>query len=338
MFFASDNGAPVPQPIMDALARANIGQTLSYGADAPMARLRAQIRTLFEAPEAEVHLVTTGTAANSLALTLYTPPYGATLCHRHAHIAEDECGAPEFFSGGAKLLLVEGEHGKMTPGTLATALGQTSSSVHSVQPSALSLTNVTEAGTTYTVAELTALTALAKSAGLGTHLDGARFANALAATNASPADLTWRAGVDVLTLGGTKNGLLGAEAIILFDPAKSWELELRRKRAGHLSSKMRYVAAQLEAWFENGYWLELASHSNAMAARLAAGLATIKGAELLHPVQANIAFARLPAAAHTRAKAAGAVYYDMGDGLCRLVTAWCTTPAEVDALLAAFRG
>jgi threonine aldolase len=338
MFFASDNGAPVPQPIMDALARANHGQTLSYGADAPMARLRAQIRTLFDAPEAEVHLVTTGTAANALALALYTPPYGATLCHRHAHIHEDECGAPEFFSGGAKLLLVDGPHGKITPDALKAVLAQNGGSVHGVQPSALSLTNVTEAGTTYSVAETMTLTAIAKSAGLGTHLDGARFANALAATNASPADLTWRAGIDVLTLGGTKNGLLGAEAIILFDPAKSWELELRRKRAGHLNSKMRYVAAQLEAWFETGYWLELARHSNAMAARLAAGLATIEGAELLHPVQANIAFARLPAAAHARAKAAGAVYYDMGDGLCRLVTAWCTTADEVDALLAAFRG
>lgn len=337
MFFASDNGAPVPQPIMDALARANTGQTLSYGADATMARLRTQIRTLFEAPEAEVHLVTTGTAANALALAIYTPPYGATLCHRHAHIQEDECGAPEFFSGGAKLLLVDGEHGKITRETLADALARTDRSVHSVQASALSMTNVTEAGTTYSVSELTDLCTLAKSHGLATHMDGARFANALAATNASPADLTWRAGVDVLTLGGTKNGLLGAEAIILFDPTKSRELELRRKRAGHLSSKMRYVAAQLEAWFENGYWLELASHSNMMATRLAAGLATIEGAELLHPVQANIAFARLPTAAHARAKAAGAVYSDMGDGLCRLVTAWCTTPEEVDALLDAFR-
>ena len=338
MFFASDNGAPVPQPIIEAVLRANQGQTLSYGADAAMARLRAQIRDLFEAPQAEVHIVTTGTAANALALALYTPPYGATLCHRHAHIAEDECGAPEFYSGGAKLLLVEGEHGKITPETLTNALAAPDGSVHSVQPTALSLTNVTEAGTTYSVAEITALAALAKSKGLATHLDGARFANALAATNASPADMTWRAGVDVLSLGGTKNGLLGAEAIILFDPAKSWELELRRKRAGHLNSKMRYIAAQMEAWFENGYWLEMARHSNAMAARLAAGLATVEGAELLHPVQANIAFARLPGAAHARAKAEGAVYYTMGDGVCRLVTAWCTTPEDVDALLAAFRG
>lgn len=338
MFFASDNGAPVPQRIVDALVHANQGQALSYGADATMARLRDQIRTLFDAPDAQVHLVTTGTAANSLALALYTPPFGATLCHRHAHIHEDECGAPEFFSGGSKLLLVEGAHGKITPETLQTALTQTDGSVHSVQPTALSLTNVTEAGTTYSVSELTELCTLAKANGLATHLDGARFANALAAVNTSPADMTWRAGVDVLTLGGTKNGLLGAEAIVLFDPEKSWELELRRKRAGHLSSKMRYVAAQMEAWFDGGYWLDMAHHSNAMAARLAAGLATIDGADLLHPVQANIAFVRLPDDAHARAKDAGAVYYNMGGGLCRLVTAWCTTEAEVDGLLAAFRG
>lgn len=338
MFFASDNGAPVPQPIMDALLRENTGQTLSYGADATMARLRAQIRSLFEAPLAEVHLVTTGTAANALALAVYTPPYGATLCHRHAHIAEDECGAPEFFSAGAKLVLVDGPDGKITPQTLAHALSENGGSVHSVQPATLSLTNVTEAGTTYTVGEITALASLAKSKGLATHLDGARFANALAATNASPADMTWRAGIDVLTLGGTKNGLLGAEAIILFDPSKSWELELRRKRAGHLNSKMRYVAAQMEAWFDGGLWLEMARHANAMAARLVTGLAMIDSAELLHPVQANIAFVRLPEAAHARAKAAGAVYYNMGNGVCRLVTAWCTTADEVDALLAAFRG
>lgn len=338
MFFASDNGAPVPQPIMEALLRANEGATLSYGADAPMARLRAQLREIFEAPEAEVHLVTTGTAANALSLALYTPPYGAVLCHRHAHIAEDECGAPEFFAGGAKLHLIDGAHGKITPEGLDAALAGIGGSVHSVQPACLSLTNVTEAGTLYTVEEIAALATAAKVKGLPTHLDGARFANALAASNASPAEMTWRAGVDVLSLGGTKNGLLAAEAVVLFDPTKSWELELRRKRAGHLTSKMRYVAAQMEAWFENGLWLEMARRSNAMAARLALGLATIGGAELLHPVQANIAFARLPEAAHERAKAAGAVYYNMGGGVCRLVCAWNTTPEDVDALLAAFRG
>jgi threonine aldolase len=338
MFFASDNGAPVPQPIMEALLRANEGYCLSYGADAPMARLRAQIRDLFEAPQAEVHLVTTGTAANALALALYTPPYGAILCHRHAHIAVDECGAPEFYSAGAKLHLIDGAHGKITPEGLAEALGQIGGSVHSVQPAALSLSNVTEAGTLYSTDEIAALSALAKAKGLPTHLDGARLANALAATGASPAEMTWRAGVDVLSLGGTKNGLLAAEAVVLFDPEKSWELELRRKRGGHLSSKMRYIAAQMEAWFEAGRWLDMATHANAMAARLAEGLRGIDGAELLHTVEANILFVRLPEAAHARAKAAGAVYYDMGGGVGRLVTAWCTTDADVDGLLSAFRG
>lgn len=338
MFFASDNGAPVPQAIMDALIRANTGATLSYGADAPMARLRDQIRKIFDAPEAEVHLVTTGTAANSLSLALYTPPYGSVFCHRHAHIAEDECGAPEFYSGGAKLTLIDGAHGKITPEALEAAIATTGGSVHSVQPSILSLTNVTEAGTTYSTTEIAALAAKAKSKGLPTHLDGARFANALAATNANPADMTWRAGVDVLSLGGTKNGLLGAEAIVLFDPSKSWELELRRKRAGHLSSKMRYIAAQMEAWFEGDLWLTMARHSNAMARRLADGLAIIEGAELLHPVQANMVFVRLPEETHARAKAAGAVYYSMGGGVCRLVTAWNTTEIDVDTLLQAFRG
>lgn len=338
MFFASDNGASVPQEIMDALIRANTGASLSYGADAHMTRLRTQIRTLFEAPDAEVHLVTTGTAANALSLALYTPPFGAVFCHRHAHIAVDECGAPEFFSGGAKLLLCEGAHGKITPDTLETAMAGPDGSVHSVQPSCLSLTNVTETGTVYTCGEIATLAALAKSHGLATHLDGARFANALVTTNASPADMTWRAGVDVLSLGGTKNGLLGVEAVVLFDPAKARELELRRKRAGHLASKMRFMAAQMEAMLDGDRWLDLASHANAMAAHIADGLTNVEGAELLHPVQANIAFVRLPEAAHARAKAAGAVYYDMGGGVGRLVTAWNTTEADVDALLAAFRG
>ena len=338
MFFASDNGAPCPPAIMDALIRANDGFSPSYGADAPMAHLRETVRTLFDAPQAEVHLVTTGTAANALSLALYTPPYGAVFCHRHAHIAEDECGAPEFFTAGAKLHLIDAPHGKITLQALTQAMENTGGSVHSVQPTCLSLTNVTEAGTVYTAAEITELASTAKARGLNVHLDGARFANALAVTGASPADMTWRAGIDVLSLGGTKNGLLGAEAIVLFDPAKSWELELRRKRAGHLTSKMRFVAAQMEAWLEGGLWLDMAAHANAMAERLATGLAQIEGAKLLHPVQANIAFARLPDAAHSRAKAAGAVYYAMGDGLCRLVCAWCTTQSDVDALLAAFRG
>ncbi|MDR7126018.1 beta-eliminating lyase-related protein [Pseudotabrizicola sp. 4114] len=338
MFFASDNGAPVHPTVMAAMQSANAGYALSYGNDAASVALRDRIRTVFEAPQAEVLLLTTGTAANALALSLLTAPWATTFCHRHAHIAEDECGAPEFFSGGAKLTLIDGPNGKITPDGLAQAIVQTGGSVHVAQRGALSLTNVTEAGTLYTPAELSALTSVAQAHGLPVHLDGARFANALAATGATPAELSWRAGVDVLVLGGTKNGLLGAEAVVLFDPAKAWEGELRRKRAGHLNSKLRFVAAQFDAWFDGDLWLTLARHTNAMAARLATGLAHLPGVEILHPTPANMIFAHLPAATHARAKAAGAVYYQSDDTQCRLVTSWSTTEADVDALLAAFRG
>ncbi|MFN3721590.1 MAG: threonine aldolase family protein [Paracoccaceae bacterium] len=338
MFFASDNGAPVHPAVFAAMERANAGYALSYGNDATSHALRDRIRTVFAAPEAEVLLLTTGTAANALALSVLTPPWATTFCHRHAHIAEDECGAPEFFSGGAKLTLIDGPHGKISPDALAQAIAQTGGSVHVAQRGALSLTNVTEAGTVYTAAEISALTDVAKAHGLPVHLDGARFANALAATNASPAELSWRAGVDVLSLGGTKNGLMAAEAVILFDPAKAWEAALRRKRAGHLTSKLRFVAAQFDAWFEGDLWLTLARHANAMAARLAQGLAQVPGAQIAHPASANIVFVHLPVATHARAKAAGAVYSQSDDTLCRLVASWSTTEADVDALLGVFRG
>ncbi|MFN4154912.1 MAG: threonine aldolase family protein [Paracoccaceae bacterium] len=338
MFFASDNGAPVHPSVFAAMQRANAGYALSYGNDAASHALRDRIRLIFEAPKAEVLLLTTGTAANALAISLLTPPWATTFCHRHAHIAEDECGAPEFFSGGAKLTLIDGPDGKITPDALAQAMDQTGGSVHVAQRGAVSLTNVTEAGTLYTAAELSALTAVAKAHGLPVHLDGARFANALAATGATPAEMSWRAGVDVLSLGGTKNGLMGAEAVVLFNPAKAWEGELRRKRAGHLNSKLRFVAAQFEAWFEGDLWLTLSRHANTMASRLATGLAQVPGAEILHPTPANLIFARLPAATHAHARTAGAVYSQSDETLCRLVTAWSTTEAEVDTLLAAFRG
>ena len=218
MFFASDNTSGVPAEIMAALTRANEGYARSYGADDIMARVTARIRSLFDAPEAAVHLVATGTAANALALATLTPPWGAIFCHRHAHIAEDECGAPEFFAGGAKLALIDGPHGKITPAALTEALATTGASgVHGVQRGALSLTNVTEAGTTYTPAEIAALTAIAKTHNLPCHLDGARFANAVAALNVAPKDITWKAGVDVLCCGGTKLGMAVTEAVVFFN-------------------------------------------------------------------------------------------------------------------------
>lgn len=339
MFFASDNTSGAPPEVMQALLRANEGFARSYGGDDIMARVTAQMRALFDAPEASVHLVATGTAANALALAALTDPWGAVFCHRHAHIAEDECGAPEFYTNGAKLVLIDGAHGRITPDALTEALATTGASgVHGVQRGCLSLTNVTEAGTVYTPAEIAALTAIAKSHGLPCHLDGARFANALVSTGASPADMTWRAGIDVLSFGGTKNGLLGVEAVVLFDPAKSWELELRRKRGGHLFSKHRFLSVQMEAYLTDGLWMRLAAQANAMGQRLAQGIAGLNHAALTHPSQANMIFANWEPGGHARLQAAGAVYYDLrplpdGRETARMVASWNTTEDHVDHFL-----
>ena len=285
----------------------------------------------------------TGTAANALALATLTPPWGAVFCHRHAHIAEDECGAPEFYAHGAKLALIDGAHGKITPAALAEALATTGASgVHGVQRGSLSLTSVTEAGTVYTPAEIAALTALAKSHGLPCHLDGARFANALVATGATAAEMTWKAGVDVVSFGGTKNGCMGVEAVVIFDPAKAWEFELRRKRGGHLFSKHRFLSAQMVGYLEDGLWLRLAAHANAMGARLVRGLAQMPDVSLVHPAEANILFPEWGVGTHARLEAAGAAYYPfpapMGRERARLVASWSTTEADVDGFLTAFRG
>jgi threonine aldolase len=337
MRFASDNTSGAAPEVMAALARANDGYDWSYGADAAMGRVTAQVRELFDAPEAVVHLVATGTAANALAIATHCPPWGAVFCHRLAHIAEDECGAPEFYSG-AKLVLVPGDLGKITPGTLSDALARTGEGgVHGVQRGMLSLTNVTEAGTVYTPAEITALTALARAQGLPCHLDGARFANALVATGATPAEMTWKAGIDVLSLGGTKNGCLGVEGVVLFDPAKAWEFELRRKRGGHLFSKHRYLSAQMEAYLTGGLWLRLAAQANAMGQRLAEGL---RDRQVHVPeAQANMLFPEWASGTHARLEAAGAHYYRWaapeGREKARLVASWSTTDRDVDQFLAA---
>jgi threonine aldolase len=342
MFFASDKTSGAAPQIMAALTRANDGYVRSYGADPIMDRVKTLIRDLFEAPEAEVYLVATGTAANSLSIALLSPPWSAVFAHADAHIATDECGAPEFFSAGAKLIAVPGDHGKITPQSLSAALARVGESgVHGVQRGMLSLTNVTEAGTVYTPAEIAALTALARAKGLPCHLDGARFANALVATGASPAEMTWKAGIDVLSLGGTKNGCLGVEAVVLFDPTKAWEFELRRKRAGHLFSKHRFLSAQMEAYLTDGLWLRLAAQANAMGATLVQGLAQVPGASLLHPAPANMLFTAWPKGTNTRATDRGAVYYATpapeGQEGARLVASWSTTAADVDALLAALK-
>ncbi|TVQ56056.1 MAG: low specificity L-threonine aldolase [Rhodobacteraceae bacterium] len=347
MIFSSDNVAPCAPEIMQAIADANAGAAMPYGADDASRRLSALVAEVFER-EATVHLVSTGTAANALALATLTAPWTAVHCHREAHVEVDECGAPEFFTGGAKLALHDGPHGRIDPVALEAALNRAARGVHHVQPGALSLTQATEYGAVYTPDEIARLTGLAKAAGLPVHMDGTRFANAVARLGCAPADLTWRAGVDVLCLGATKNGAIAAEAVILFDPAKAWEFELRRKRGGHLWSKMRFMAAQMEAYLANGLWLRLAAHANAMADRLAAGLAAIDGVTLPHPVEANMLFPRFPLRGHRALAAAGARYYpwpaaetlegpDDRIGGCRLVCSWATEAVEVDRFLAVLR-
>jgi threonine aldolase len=349
MWFTSDNAGPAHPAVIEAVMTANEGYAQSYGAEAAMARVAARVREVFEAPEAAVFLVATGTAANALSLACLCPPWGAVYCHRHAHVQEDECGAPEFYTGGAKLVPLDGPDGRIAPEALAQALaGAAEAGVHNVQRGALSLTTATEAGTVYAPDEIRALAALAKVHGLPVHLDGARFANALVRLGCTPAEMSWKAGVDVLSFGGTKNGLMGVEAAILFDPDRAWEFELRRKRGGHLFSKHRFLSAQMEAYLRDGLWLELAAAANARADALAAGLGVEPGARLLHPVQANMVFAAWPRAGHRAVQAAGARYYlwpfgqslegpDAEELSARLVCSWATTEAEVAAFIGHLR-
>jgi threonine aldolase len=339
--FYSDNISGVAPPILKAIEAANAGPQPSYGADAFSARAAQRIRDTFEAPEAAVVFCATGTAANAIALAALTPPWGCVYCHPEAHIETDECGAPEFFSGGAKLTLLPDAEGKISPDAVRRLTRPGAHDVHNVQPAALSLTQCTERGRVYTVDETKALCDAAKANGLRVHMDGARFANALAALGVTPAEATWKAGVDVLCLGATKNGAMAAEAIVAFDPALAETMELRRKRAGHLISKMRFVAAQMEAYLSDDLWLAHARHANAQALRLAEGLAAVPGCRLADPCQANEVFVEMP-------KALSAALADAGYGfgvwragesadLARLVCAFDTAPADVDAFVAAAR-
>jgi threonine aldolase len=278
--------------------------------------------------------VATGTAANSLALATLVPPWGAILAHEGAHVVRDECGAPEFMSGGARLLLVPGAGGKLTPAGLRAALADNPATVHTVQPRAITLTQATELGTVYRPAELAAIGALARERGLALHVDGARFANAVAFLGCRPAELGWRAGVDVLSFGATKNGAFGAEAVVFFDPARAADFELRRKRAGHLLSKMRFVSAQLLAYVEDGLWLRNAARANALARRLAAAA----GPLLRHPVEGNEVFIAADPTRLARLRDGGFEFYDWGaegSGEARLVVSWDQPEDEVDALVGA---
>jgi threonine aldolase len=342
MNFGSDNVAGAAPEIMAAIEAANRGAAMPYGNDPITKRLDAIFSDLFEHPVA-VFPVATGSAANALALAAMTPPHGAIYCHADAHIQNDECGAPEFFSAGAKLVPLQGRDGKISPDDLAAALDNAGIGVvHHVQPASLSLSNETELGTLYRPAEVKALADVAHKFGLKVHMDGARFANALAALGCSPADLSWRAGIEALSFGATKGGALAAEAVLFFDPSLAEGFGYRRKRSAHLFSKMRFVSAQLEAYVKDGLWLRLASHANAMAARLARGLASLPGVTLLHPVEANEIFARIPEGAIEGAFAEGYYFYRRGDvtaagARCRLVCAFDTRQADVDGLLASLQ-
>lgn len=349
MYLASDNTGPVHPKVMEALQKANQGYAMPYGEDALMARVRDQIREIFEAPEAAVYLVATGTAANSLILATLTQPWQTIFCTPVAHIHEDECNAPEFFSGGAKLTLVKSDNAKMTPDGLKKAiLAEETRGVHGPQRGPVSITQATERGTIYSLAEIKALTSIAKSYELPVHLDGARFTNALVNLGCSAAEMTWKAGVDAVSFGGTKNGLMGVEAVIFFDPKHAWEFELRRKRGAHLFSKNRFLAAQMSAYLTDDLWIDCAKSANAAAARLTHGLAQIETAELTFTPEVNILFADWPRAAHQRLHEAGAQYYIMEGALAgddpadnlsaRLVCDWSTSDENIDRFLALIKG
>jgi threonine aldolase len=333
----SDNVAGIAPEILAAIEAANAGSAPSYGADPITARLQDTFSELFET-RCFVQPVATGTATNALALALIAPPYGAIYCSDVGHVHDSECGAGEFYTGGARIVPLAAAHGRLRPETLRAAL-RTAGIGHSgrVQPAALNLTQATERGTVYRPDELDALVEIARDYGLRVHMDGARFANAIAALGCAPADVTWRRGVDVLSFGATKNGAMGAEAVVVFKEELAEPLRFRARRGGQVFSKMRFISAQLEAYLQDGLWLRLARHANAMAARLAARLTGIPGIRLLHPVEINEIFAAMPPPLIERLLAAGFGLYDRGGGEVRLVTAFSTTAEEIDAFVAAAR-
>jgi threonine aldolase len=339
MNFCSDNTTGAAPEILAAIIAHNDGQALPYGRDDFTKGVEAGIAALFEI-QADVFLVATGTAANALCLSVMTPPFGSVFCHAEAHIECDECGAPEFFTGGAKLVLLDSDDGKIPAADLEALLAVPDHGVHHVQPRVVSLTQSTECGTVYSLDEIRAITDLAHAHGLKVHMDGARFANAVAGLGCSPADVTWRAGIDALSFGASKNGALGAEAVVLFDRTLGDTFAFRRKRGGHLFSKMRFLAAQFEAYLADDLWLSNAIHANAMATRLADGLATIAGTTLNTPVQANEIFVTLPESAIQGLKSDGFSFYRWpGEGatMLRLVTAFNTRAKDVDAFIASAR-
>lgn len=331
MNFLSDNAAGAHPDILASLSRVNDVDNHGYGDEAETKALEMRLQEVFETSSLAVYPVITGTAANALAMATLCPPHGAILCHSAAHLETDECGAPEFFTAGAKLRLVEGEGGKITPEALERTLSSYIDMVHMVVPHVVSITQSSEFGRVYSPDEIAALSDVAKRRGLRLHMDGARFANGVAALGCSPADMTWRAGIDVLCLGATKNGAIAAEAVIFFNKDLAKDFEFRRKRGGHLLSKLHYISAQLNAYFGDNLWLNLASHANDMAAIVAKGALNT----LAYDVEANEVFVRLNDAQKQDLRAQGFQFYDWGsqsDDLARFVTSWNTQEKDAEAL------
>lgn len=345
MFFASDNWAGAHPRIAESLAREAAGYAAAYGTSDLDRRMEERFNDLFQR-EVAVFFVGTGTAANSLSLAAVAKPGGVTFCHSEAHVTADECGAPEFLTGACRLFPVPGPNGKMDPQALSAAIGRfPPGAVHQGRPMAVTLTQATEMGTVYSLDEIEAIGAVARSHGLPLHMDGARFANALVALGATPADMTWKRGVDILSFGATKNGCWCAEAIIFLKPELATDMPFIRKRSAQLFSKTRFISAQFEAYLDGGLWLDLARNANGMADRLRAGIAASSKSRLAWNTTTNEIFAVLAKDAATLAEDRGAKFYDwpvpaetpdlLGENevLIRLVTSFSTTANEVDRFL-----
>jgi threonine aldolase len=334
--FASDNYAGICPEAWQALAEAKDGHAVSYGDDPWTEKACNALRDFFEI-DCEVFFVFTGTAANSLALAALCHSYHSVICHETAHVETDECGASEFFSNGTKLLTVGGRHGKVDPLAVENTVHRRSD-IHYPKPKVLSITQPTELGTLYTPTELTALHGLTRRLGLKLHVDGARFANAVAALQVAPKELTWRAGVDVLTLGGAKSGLPLGEAVVFFDKKLAFEFDYRCKQAGQLASKMRFLSAPWLGLLNDGALLRHAAHANACARKLATAMTAIPGVTLVHPVEANAVFVQLPESAIAALRKLGWVFYTfIGSGHCRFMCSWATSEADIAALVADVR-
>ena len=334
--FTSDNIAGVSPQVLEAMARCNVGQADPYGRDACTMQAEKMLSDVFE-KDARVFFVTTGTAANCLSLSALTPPWGAVLCHHEGHINHDECGAPEFFNSGARVLTLDGANSKIDPEALKWGVKHRVGDIHSSQPAAVSLTQATESGSVYSLDELCMLGAITKNHGLRMHMDGARFANALVTLNCSPAEMTWKCGVDIVSFGATKNGTMSSEAIVVFDKKIAQEMSFRIKRSGQLGSKMRFMAAQMLGYLENDLWLNNARQSNAMAELLKRGLETIPQISVLGSPQTNIIFCKMPKDCADRLLAQGFSFYHgkWEKDVIRLVTSFATTEQDIQYFLSA---